>query len=85
MKKLIALVLVLVFMVGLFGCSNKEVKMQDLVLMEQGIKITAPEKDVEEYLEAYQSGADSATLEMILNDILSNPECQVQELPDSEK
>ena len=59
--------------------------MQDLVLMEQGIKITAPVKDVEEYLEAYQSGADSATLDMILKDILSNPECQVQELPGSEK
>ena len=72
-------------MVGLVGCSSKEVKMQDLVLMEQGIKITAPEKDVEKYIEAYRSGADFATLETILKEILSNPECQIQELPDSQK
>lgn len=59
--------------------------MQDLVLIERGIRITAPVEDVEKYIEARKSGIDSATLELMLEDILSNSKCQITELPDRGK
>lgn len=81
----IGLIIVIIagIVIGLLLSNRGQDEMQDLVLLEQGIKITAPEKDVKRYIEARRSGADSATLEMILNDILSNPECLVKELPNS--
>lgn len=81
---LCAIVIIVAIATGFFFYNRGHKEMQDLVLLEQGIKITAPEKDVEKYLQAYQSGADSATLEKILSDILLNSECQVKELPDNE-
>ena len=77
----LAIVIIAGIVTGFFLFNDGRDEMQDLVLLEQGIKITAPEKDVERYIEARKSGADSDTLEMILNDILSNPECVVKELP----
>ena len=82
---LCAIVIILGIVTGFAFFNRGHDEMQDLVLLEQGIKITAPEKDVEMYLKAYQNGADSATREKILSDILLNPECQVMELPDNEK
>lgn len=84
LKRVVCIVLSCVIagiVTGFFLFNDGRDEMQDLVLLEQGIKITAPEKDVERYIEARKSGADSDTLEMILNDILSNPECVVKELP----
>lgn len=88
-KKQFAILCALVIIIGIatlhFFSNRGRDEMQDLVLLEQGIKITAPEKDVEKYLQAYRNGADSETLEKILSDILLNPECQIKELPDNEK
>lgn len=82
---LCAIVIIVGIATGVFFSNRGHDEMQDMVLLEQGITITAPEKDVEKYLRAYQSGADSDTLEKILSDILLNPECKVKELPDNEQ
>ena len=82
---LCAIVIIASIATGFFFSNRGHNDMQDMVLLEQGIKITAPEQNIEKYLQAYRSGADSETLEKILSDILLNPECQVKELPNNEK
>lgn len=80
-----AVVIIASIFCGLFFFNRGQNEMQDLILLEQGMKITAPAKYVEKYINAYKKGVDPAILEEILNDILQSPECQTKTLLDSQE
>lgn len=83
----IALALALLISGGIFFKEvhdRNEDKMGVLVLQEQGIRVKAPRNDIEKYTEAYANGEDSAVLDEILENILSDPKNVVEKFSDSD-